>query len=91
MTENGIATMDEKLRGEFILQHVDAVREALLDGVDVRGYFYWSLMDNFEWAEGFDKRFGLYYVNYNSLERELKRGSEIYKKIILNNIMRQKR
>jgi len=91
VTENGIATMDEKLRGEFILQHVDAVREALLDGVDVRGYFYWSLMDNFEWAEGFDKRFGLYYVNYNSLGRELKRGSEIYKKIILNNIMRQKR
>ncbi|RKY54624.1 MAG: beta-glucosidase, partial [Candidatus Neomarinimicrobiota bacterium] len=60
----------------------DAVNEAIADGIDVRGYFYWSLMDNFEWAEGFDKRFGLYHVNYKTQQRTLKEGSEIYKKII---------
>jgi len=85
ITENGIATENKNLRRDFILYHVDAMHEALLDGVDIRGYFYWSLMDNFEWAEGFTKRFGLYHVDFKTLKRRLKEGSNIYKEIIQLN------
>jgi beta-glucosidase len=59
VTENGLSTGDEAARSEFITAHVQAVARALRSGVDVRGYFYWSLMDNFEWAEGRAARFGL--------------------------------
>ena len=52
------------------------------EGVDVRGYFYWTLMDNFEWAEGYDKKFGLYSVNFDNQERTLRKGSNSFKKII---------
>ncbi|HDP67400.1 MAG TPA: glycosyl hydrolase family protein [Candidatus Marinimicrobia bacterium] len=82
ITENGIATDDDQLRKDFILKHVDALHEAILDKIDVRGYYYWSLMDNFEWAEGFAKRFGLYYVDYQTQERTLKNGTDIYREII---------
>ncbi|MBU4443721.1 glycoside hydrolase family 1 protein [bacterium] len=82
ITENGIATEDSGLRKDFILKHINAMHEAMLDRVDVRGYFYWSLMDNFEWAEGFDKRFGLYHVDYKTQKRTLKDGSEIYRELI---------
>lgn len=82
VTENGIANDRDDLRETFILEHIDAVNEALIDGVDVRGYFYWSLIDNFEWAEGFSKRFGLYEIDYETQKRSLRRGSKIYKKII---------
>jgi len=82
ITENGIATEDETLRQNFILKHVEATREAMLDGCDVRGYFYRSLLDNFEWAEGFDKRFGLYHVDFDTQKRTLKEGAQIYKEII---------
>lgn len=59
VTENGLSTGDEAARSEFITTHVQAMAKALRSGVDVRGYFYWSLMDNFEWAEGRAARFGL--------------------------------
>lgn len=85
ITENGIATQDDQLRKRFILQHIEAVHEAILDKIDVRGYYYWSLMDNFEWAEGFEKRFGLYYVDYQTQERTLKNGAQIYGDIIKNS------
>ena len=82
ITENGLANDANDLREKYILDHIDAVNEAIADGIDVRGYFYWSLMDNFEWAEGFDKRFGLYHVNYKTQQRTLKEGSEVYREII---------
>ncbi|MBN2601027.1 MAG: family 1 glycosylhydrolase [Candidatus Marinimicrobia bacterium] len=82
ITENGIATQDDQLRERFILQHIDAMHEALLDKIDVQGYYYWSLMDNFEWAEGFEKRFGLYHVDYHTQKRSLKNGTKIYSDII---------
>lgn len=82
ITENGIATKDDQLREKYILQHIDAMHEALLDNIDVRGYYYWSLMDNFEWAEGFEKRFGLYHVDYRTQKRTLKNGTQIYSDII---------
>jgi len=82
ITENGIATQDDQLREQFISQHIDAMHEAILDNIDVQGYYYWSLMDNFEWAEGFEKRFGLYHVDYQTQKRSLKNGTKIYSDII---------
>jgi beta-glucosidase len=70
VTENGVAYVDEeppvddRPRVAFVADHVAAVRRAMADGVDVRGYFYWSLMDNFEWARGYAPRFGLVHVDY---------------------------
>jgi len=82
VTENGIATQDDQLRERYISQHIDAMHEAILDNIDVQGYYYWSLMDNFEWAEGFEKRFGLYHVDYRTQKRSLKNGTKIYSDII---------
>jgi len=68
VTENGISTDDaadptDERRIRYLHTHLDAVERALKAGVDVRGYLYWTLMDDFEWAEGFDKTFGLVAMN----------------------------
>jgi beta-glucosidase len=72
VTENGIATEDEDLRRDFLLQHLSAMADALERGVDVIGYLYWSLIDNFEWALGTTASFGLAGVNYATQERTLR-------------------
>jgi beta-glucosidase len=64
-----IAHVDDPKRVEYLRSHVAAVAAAIDEGVDVRGYFVWSLMDNFEWAEGYSKRFGLIYVDYPTQRR----------------------
>ncbi len=69
VTENGIADHRGTNRPEFLRSHFDALVRAAREGVDVRGYFHWSLLDNFEWAEGHEPRFGLYHVDYNSPEK----------------------
>ena len=78
VTENGAAFPDElgpdgevadPRRVAFVEAHLDALARAIADGVDVRGYFYWSLLDNFEWAKGYDPRFGLVYVDYATQTR----------------------
>lgn len=69
ITENGISDESGALRADFLRSHLYAVEAALRDGVDVRGYFHWSLMDNFEWAEGLRSRFGLYRVDYTDPRR----------------------
>ncbi|WP_461864786.1 glycoside hydrolase family 1 protein [Thermococcus sp.] len=81
VTENGIATLDDEWRIEFIIQHLQYVHKALKDGCDVRGYFYWSLMDNFEWAEGFRPRFGLIEVDYETFERKPRKSAYVYGEI----------
>lgn len=87
ITENGIAdTFDEK-RGKFIYDHLFWAQKAIEEGVDVRGYFYWSLMDNFEFVEirGFWPRFGLVEIDYKTLERKPRKSFYEYQKIIRNN------
>jgi len=69
VTENGIADDSGRLRPGFLRQHAFAVAQAIDEGIPVLGYYHWSLLDNFEWAEGFSHRFGLFRVNYASFER----------------------
>lgn len=69
VTENGVADATGALRGRFVAEHLHVLARAMADGIDVRGYFHWTLMDNFEWSEGFCPRFGLYRVNYESPDR----------------------
>ena len=77
VTENGMSAHDVLLDGKvddpqrmmFIEQHLQAVLRAIKDGVPVQGYFIWSLLDNYEWALGYDKRFGLVHVDFETLER----------------------
>src|SRR5258708_37317416 len=69
---------DEERRA-YIESHIRASADAIDQGVDVRGYFVWSLLDNFEWAAGYTKRFGIYYVDYQTQARILKRSGFWYK------------
>jgi beta-glucosidase len=69
ITENGIADDSGAQRNRFLHEHLSAVAEALRSGIDVRGYLHWSLLDNFEWLEGIGPRFGLYRVDFETLER----------------------
>ena len=87
ITENGAAYRDTVVDGcvqdedrrAYIESHVRAIADAIEGGVDVRGYFVWSLLDNFEWAAGYTKRFGIYYVDYATQARILKRSGFWYK------------
>lgn len=77
VTENGMANADvleggavpDKVREDYLFAHLAATKRAIADGVNVRGFFYWSLLDNYEWAEGYEKRFGLVHVDFDSLAR----------------------
>ncbi len=85
ITENGLADSDDSRRELFISEHLIWIRKAMDEGVDVRGYFYWSLLDNFEWDKGFWPRFGLIGIDYKTLERKPRPSFYAYKKIAENN------
>ena len=85
ITENGIADAKDEKREKFIKEHLRWVWQTIQDGVDVRGYFYWSLLDNFEWAHGFGPRFGLVEINYETLERKIRPSAYEYAKICKTN------
>ena len=72
VTENGIATAEDARRVAFIRQALDGVQHCIADGIPVKGYFYWSLMDNFEWQKGYAMQFGLIAVNRETMERTAK-------------------
>ena len=78
VTENGIADAAGTRRADFVQSHLYAVARAAQEGVPLRGYFFWSLIDNFEWAEGFAPRFGLYRVDYATFARAPAPGSEVF-------------
>jgi beta-glucosidase len=82
VTENGIADSSDKLRPEFIKEHVEALMSAKHRGADIRGYFYWSLLDNFEWAYGFAPRFGLYALDPETLELKERKSAAVYRALI---------
>lgn len=85
ITENGIADRTDKLREKFIKDHLYWVWRAIQEGVDVRGYLYWSLLDNFEWHKGFAPRFGLVEIDYATLERKIRPSAYEYAKICKDN------
>ncbi len=82
ITENGIADASDSKRSKYIEDHLLVVNKAIADGYNVRGYYYWSLLDNFEWAHGFDGKFGLYGVDPDTKRRTLYPGSLKYPEII---------
>ena len=94
ITENGVAYGDEPdangevndhRRVEYLVDHLSAVEKAIEQGVPVNAYYYWSLLDNFEWAEGYAKRFGIVFVNFETLQRTVKLSGNVYSKVIATN------
>jgi beta-glucosidase len=92
VTENGAAFFDppvvhgdqlaDPLRVDYLRGHIAAVNAAIEAGVDVRGYFAWSLLDNFEWAQGYSKRFGIVHVDFETQKRTPKDSARFYSKVI---------
>jgi beta-glucosidase len=82
ITENGVADSTDRLRPAFLRSHVYAMVLAIREGVPVEGYFHWSLMDNFEWNEGFGPRFGLYRVNYVTQARVAGAGAAEFRRLV---------
>ena len=84
VTENGVADQGDGLRATFMVQHLHVLAQAIAAGIDVRGYFHWSLMDNFEWVEGYCPRFGLYGVDFDdpARRRTPSAGAAVYRSIV---------
>jgi beta-glucosidase len=95
ITENGAAfydpptategRIDDPLRVAYYRDHLRAIRSAMAQGVDLRGYFAWSLLDNFEWSAGYAKRFGLIHVDFATQQRTIKQSGRFYSDIIKSN------
>ncbi|MDD5130013.1 MAG: glycoside hydrolase family 1 protein [Candidatus Omnitrophica bacterium] len=75
ITENGICTEDDNLRWDYIYRHLLQLHRAIAGGVEVLGYIYWSLIDNFEWDKGFSPRFGLVHIDYQNQKRSVKQSA----------------
>lgn len=87
VSEAGLADKEDRLRGDYITTQVAAVARALNEGVDVRGHMYWSLIDNYEWALGTQKCFGLVEIDYKTLERKIRPSAYVYRDIIKANVI----
>lgn len=87
VTENGIPDKTDTKRAQFIRDALSQVARAIKVGVDIRGYFYWSLTDNYELAQGFTQRFGLIEINYETLERTVRPSARMYAEICKNNAL----
>ncbi len=93
VTENGyplkesemVDPLDDEERIGYLREHIQMVHKALSAGVDVRGYFLWSLMDNFEWDLGYEMRFGIIRVDFKTLKREWKKSAHWYREVIRKN------
>jgi beta-glucosidase len=85
ISETGIADEDDSDRAAYITTQLEVTWQAIQDGADVRGYMYWSLLDNYEWDLGYEKRFGLVEINYDTLERKVRPSAYVYRDICLQN------
>jgi beta-glucosidase len=94
ITENGAAYPDtvgasgevhDPERVAYLAGHIEAVRQAIESGVDIRGYYVWSLLDNFEWAQGYSKRFGIVHVDFADQQRRRKRSFDFYRRVVAEN------
>ncbi|MDC7127101.1 MAG: glycoside hydrolase family 1 protein [Spirochaetales bacterium] len=89
VTENGLPDADDGKRASFIREHLKEVKHLLDDGVDVRRYYYWSLLDNLEWNDGYGPRFGLIEVDYNTMERHVRPSAEYYAEVCKNHMVKE--
>jgi beta-glucosidase len=88
VTESGIATADDSIRETFLADILAEVHRAIEeDGVDVRGYFHWTSMDNFEWAHGYRMKFGIIAVDRKTMERTLKPSAHLFARIARANAL----
>ncbi|MBS1724794.1 MAG: beta-glucosidase [Armatimonadetes bacterium] len=94
VSENGVSCMDwvaldghvhDPQRIDFLGRYLDQLRRAVRDGIDVRGYLHWSLLDNFEWADGYRQRFGLIHVDFQTLKRTIKDSGRWYAQVCTSN------
>lgn len=82
ITENGIADAKDSLRADYLKAHLKEVVKENKNGADVRGYYHWSLIDNFEWIKGFWPRFGLIEIDYETMERRVRKSARVYGEMI---------
>ena len=95
VTENGLATHDSVKGGSvadldriaYLDEHLGAVHDAIAAGADVRGYYAWTLLDNFEWAWGYDKRFGLIHVDFDTQQRTVKDSARWFAGVAARNAL----
>lgn len=94
VTENGVAYKDDRIvngrvedddRVNYLKGHLQECRRAIEAGVNLGGYYVWSLLDNFEWACGYGKRFGIVYTDYQTFQRSWKKSAHWYQEVIKNN------
>jgi beta-glucosidase len=85
ITENGLPDADDDQRPRFLLNHLAQLQRAIAEGIDVRGYYHWTLTDNFEWAEGWGLRFGLIALDPATQERAPRPSARLYADIIRAN------
>jgi beta-glucosidase len=91
ITENGAAdntsvvdgAVDDAMRCAYLQAHFEQVAKLVRSGADIRGYYLWSLMDNFEWAQGYSQRFGIVHVDYPTQRRTPKRSALMLQKMLL--------
>lgn len=85
VTENGISTRSGRRRAQSIVRHLQWLHRAIDEGIDIRGYTHWSLIDNFEWAEGYEQPFGLYRVDFDTFARTATEGAQVLRQIAADN------
>jgi beta-glucosidase len=83
--ENGLADAEDRYRADFVKEHLEYLKKAIDEGADVRGYFHWSLLDNFEWNLAYGPKFGLCEVDFKTMERKPRGSYYVYKEIIDKN------
>lgn len=87
VTENGLADAQDRWRQQFISDYLQQVHRAIGEGIDVRGYLHWSLLDNFEWREGYTKRFGLVAVDFSTQRRTVRPSARWFAEVCANNAL----
>jgi beta-glucosidase len=90
ITENGVADSQDRIRARYIKDHLEWAWQAIRDGVDLRGYFHWTLMDNFEWSLGFKPKFGLFSTDFRTFKRTPRPSAAAYARICRLNAISTK-
>jgi beta-glucosidase len=85
--ENGICTLDDNQRWDYIRGHLTQLHRAIGSGVSVLGYLYWSLLDNFEWDKGFTPRFGIVEMDYSNFKRTVRESAKLYSEVCRTGIL----